>query len=141
MLHALSNFDHPDWNLRYAREIVDFDMVLDCCIERFERTATINDPGGENIFTRSSRRLMQIRSHLESKGEQWEARIPTTSGSETFPVQSQSLEYLPFDDDWLRDIMDSYDCQFTGMENQSAVAEGQEASNKDFVSGVPLQSP
>ena len=141
ILHVLSNFEHPDWNLQQARATVDFEAIVDRCIERFQSIEALEGSKGNNLFTRSAKRLTQIKMHLELMKDQGQARIPTASDPEIVPWYNQFPEYLPFDDDWLRAIMEPWDYQFTGMENQSTVVEGHAISNSDPVLGILLRSP
>ena len=128
--------------MKYARETVDFEAITDRCIERFESIEALNESRGNNIFTRSAKRLRQIKAHLETQREQGKAKVLANSIPETVPGNNQFLEAIPFDDDWLRDIMEPWDYQFTGMENQSVVPEGQDTPNGgNSVLGILLRSP
>ena len=136
VLYLLSNFDHPDWNLKHARETIDFETVAERCIEKFESTEALKEFRANDIFTKCAKRLKQIKVHLATKRRYPQVNLELNSGLETVSGHNQVPDYSPFDDDWLRDFMEPWDNQFIGMENQNNISAGQDRPNSDPGLGI-----
>jgi hypothetical protein len=103
VLQLLSSFDHPDWNLAYVRETIDFITVLDYLIERF------NKAEGQ-IFARSAAKLATIKAHIQEKMSFEAVRPGPDSLSGEDADMGKTWEPVDFlDETWLRDILGPLD--------------------------------
>jgi hypothetical protein len=120
-LHMLSSFDHPDWNLVYVRETIDFKTVLGRLTEQLERVNTLVGYEKFYMFSRTAKRMNCIKVYVEGKmaGPPQGAAGPEPDqmpdfepvpGTEDLPDFSQFL-----DDTWMRDIMEPSDYQFNAI--------------------------
>lgn len=111
MLHVLSNFDHPDWNLKYSRETIDFADVIDRCCVKFESAEMTAEAGSNDLFARTAGRLRQIQTYLadrkfyETTNSTIHNELPTVPDPNTFP------SFMSLDEQWLREIMEPW-CVF-----------------------------
>ncbi len=115
ILHILSSFDHPDWNLVYVRETIDFGAVLGRLIEQLDSVNTLVGYEKIDMFSPTARRLNRIKVYVEGKmaGHSERAvgpepdRIPDF---EPVPGTEDLSDFFQFlDDAWMRDIMEPSD--------------------------------
>jgi hypothetical protein len=108
VLQKLSVLEHPDWNLTFVRETLNFIDVLDSLIERFDQVkrAICFDPetsDGTDMFTRTATKIKCIKSFFE------ERMSLESSGQEAQtwnPEVTRTAELMDFFDElWLNDIM------------------------------------
>jgi hypothetical protein len=109
-LQLLSNFDHPDWNLAYVRETIDFFHILDRLLECFRMLKqAVGGLEGE-MFERSAMKMRAVQEYIQ-------ARMSTdgTNGSAGLPSASENLHDadLGLDDflneAWLDDVWGPWD--------------------------------
>jgi hypothetical protein len=112
ILQALSDFNHPDWNLESVRETLDFRDVLDRIIERFEKVES--EPGceGTTAFSRTAKRIRSIQKILKTKA----VDLSKDRGLEAQDVRDPEILNTAdftdlFDEAWLRDILGSWESQ------------------------------
>ena len=115
VLHKLSTFESPDWDLDYVRQTVDFGNILDNLIRRFNEIqmtqgAEQGKQEGRDIFFRISRKLGRIKAWHEEKTTLRSSRRETTSAvPDGAPVMNGDLEF--FNEAWLEDILGPWDYQ------------------------------
>lgn len=120
-LYILSNFDHPDWNLTYVRETINYVLVLGRLIEHLERLNTL--PGFEKLdmFARIAKGLNYVKGYVEGK-----MAGPTQAAVGHVPDQMLDFAGTPgtedltdffqfMDDAWMTDILESSDYQANAM--------------------------
>jgi hypothetical protein len=111
-LQALSTFDHPDWDLAYVRESIDFLSTLEQFMHRFERMEA--DGGYENseYFSRCSKKMSCIKSYCEQKmlSRQTARSQPGTANYADPEGMSGSMDFPELvDEDWLRELLGAWD--------------------------------
>jgi hypothetical protein len=67
VLHALSCYDSPNWNLSYVREVLDFPDMLNSIIEGFNRVQLVKGYENLQFFGVGARRAMHIKVFMEGK--------------------------------------------------------------------------
>jgi hypothetical protein len=72
ILQLLCQFDHPDWNLDWARETLSFIKVLDQLQERYSNVKDVLgiDPhtkDGEDMYSSTAKKLTWIRTFFEGR--------------------------------------------------------------------------
>ena len=99
VLQLLSNFDHPDWNLAYVRETIDFMAVLDSMIERFNKVEG-------RIFAHTATKMASIKAHIQEKMavDGVGPRPGSLSGEDADMGRTwEPVDFL--DETWLRDVL------------------------------------
>lgn len=112
VLQLLTTFEHPDWNLEWARSAISFTDVLGKLSDIYGQVkSTLNldphTPVGEDIFSHSARRMSWMKSFFESGGI--DPRLdhnPQYSNSENTTDLSLGNDSNLLDDQWLRDLME-----------------------------------
>ena len=105
VLQLLSNFEHPDWNLVYARETIDFMEVMDKMIGMFSKLDGW-------IFAHTTAKLARIKAHIQEK---WAVDVvgpgPVSLSGEDADM-GRTWEPVDFlDEFWIRDVFGSTDSQ------------------------------
>jgi hypothetical protein len=101
ILQLLSTFDHPDWNLNYVRDTIDFMEVMDKIIARFHKVE------GE-IFERTAAKMASIKAHIQG---QMSAPVAKDGAGGPDLLNGQDLEmgnWEPFDftdESWFVDML------------------------------------
>jgi len=122
-LHVLSTFEHPGWNQDYVKETHDFWVIIDRCIERYQSVETVD---GNDLFSTSAKRMRQIKAHMQGgrygsgRACQFESTLLQAPGPLADDVElmhvNEDFDFMPFvDEEWLRDMLQPWDYQFTGM--------------------------
>jgi hypothetical protein len=120
-LHMLSSSDHPDWNLVYVRETIDFKTVLGRLIEQLESVNTLVGYEKFYMFSRTAKRMNRIKVYVEGKmaGPLQGAVGPEPDQMpdvEPVPETDDLSDFFQFQDDtWMRDIVEPPDYQFNAI--------------------------
>lgn len=100
ILQLLSSFEHPDWNLAYVRETIDFLGVLDSLILRFNRIEDF-------FFARAAAKLARVKAHIQEK---W--ACSNANGSPGSPTSGEDADFgrtwdpvVFLDESWLGDFL------------------------------------
>ena len=119
-LSRLSTFEHPEWDLKLARETCNLSLVLDELIHRFGQVkAEANlDPGSKednDVFSINARRMSAIKQWWDTK---LAAEQPASADDQLDDITATdpmlSGPTIDFSDDgWLRDILALDDYQFS----------------------------
>ena len=119
-LSRLSTFEHPDWDLKLARDACNLSLVLDELIDKFARVkAEANlDPGNQNdadVFSTNARRMGAIKQWWDTKlATEQSAGIDDQLDENTATDPMLAGPPIDFSDDgWLRDILALDDYQFS----------------------------
>ena len=125
-LSRLSSFEHPDWDLKLARETCNLSTILDQIIDRFARVkveANLDCSNREDIdvFSSNSRRVTAIKQWWNAKLAAEQSTSTETAASASDQVDENiaadpMLTGPPIDfsdDSWLRDILSLDDNQFS----------------------------
>ena len=112
ILHLLSSFNHPDWNLAYVRETIDFITVLGRLIEHLDSVNTLVGYGKIDMFSPVAKRMNCIKLYVEGKmtGHS-EGNVGSEPGQipdfEPVPGEEDMADFFQFlDDTWNRDLME-----------------------------------
>lgn len=102
IIHRLSTFEYPAWNLAYVRERVSITSVLGQMVDRLEELDTL--PGYEtfDMFTHAKVKLRRIQTYTQRITDQTRhsaADQPQQDGSADF---SDMFDFL--DDAWMADV-------------------------------------
>jgi hypothetical protein len=99
VLHSLSSFDHPDWDLASVRREIDFVIVLDTLVERLNLAeGQIYRRIAEKTARLKDRLLQRMSSGVEGSG------LEPLSGEDAKMGRSwDAVDFL--DEDWLKDIL------------------------------------
>ena len=122
ILHMLSNFDHPDWNLAYVQETIDYTVVFGRLIENLEKLTTLSGYEKLDIFSRSAKWMKIVKGYVEAKM----AGLQTTGfqegdqmldfGAIPIPGTEDLTDFFQFlDDAWMTDGMGTLDFQVNTM--------------------------
>ena len=119
-LSRLSTYEHPDWDLKLARETCNLSLILDELIDRFARVkAEANiDPGVQDhhdVFSTNARRMSAIKQWWDTKLAA-EQSVSTDDQLDENTASDPMLGGQPIDfsdDGWLRDILSLDDYQFS----------------------------
>lgn len=112
ILQMLSSFNHPDWNLVYVRETIDFITVLDRLIEQLDTVNTLAGYEEIDMFSPVAKRMNRVKVCVEGK---MAGHSEGAVGSEPGPIPdfgpvpgTEDLsDFFQFvDDAWMRDMME-----------------------------------
>lgn len=93
ILQLLSTFEHPDWNLVYVRETIDFMEVMDKLVERFDKVEG-------QIFARTSAKMASMKAHIQAAM----GGGPGLSGDDADMARLwEPADFL--DETWLTDVL------------------------------------
>lgn len=112
VLQLLATFDHPDWNIEWARETISFTDILDQLAKRFAQAKTSLglDPHttvGEDVFSHSARRIAWMKSFFETDGAHARSNpLPPCSIPDDAPDFPQGIDMDFMDDEWMRDMLE-----------------------------------
>ena len=115
VLQLLTTFDHPDWNLEWARSVISLTDILDQLSEKYSQAKTTlgldphtSDP--VDIFSHSARRIAWMKSYFENGGNNPRLQDNNAQDRNSTDMADPSLENFNdidlMDDEWLRDLMD-----------------------------------
>lgn len=107
ILQILSTFEHPDWNVAYVRETIDFMEVMDKMIERFNKVEG-------QAFARTASKLASIKAHIQERMAT--DVIGPRPGSLTGEDADMDRTWEPInflDESLLADVLGPLDLQFT----------------------------
>jgi len=114
VLQLLSSFNHPEWNLNFVRETLNFKTLINRINEKFESVKTV--PGCEEtvVFSRISTKLRCIRDYIEAKS----LDPSVVPGPEIISRGFRDAEISGgrdftdfFDEAWLKDILEPWESQ------------------------------
>ena len=119
-LSRLSTYEHPDWDVKLARESCNMSTILDEIIDRFLRVKAEacldpNKPGESDIFSSNARRLGAIKQWWDTKlaAEQLASAENQFEESATNDPMLSGPPIDFSDDGWLRDILALDEYQFS----------------------------
>lgn len=113
-LERLSNFQHPDWDLSYVRETVNFFSVMDKMIEVFDAGRKQAGSDESSIFHHSWIKAQAIKAYCESRmvkvpiSSEPPSTEPTGELDPDLTMSGLSLEYIN-SESWLRDVWGQFD--------------------------------
>jgi hypothetical protein len=107
----LSSFEHPDWNLDYVRQTLDFDGVLNLIVEQLGKVESGTTPGEPAVvFSRMSMKIGCIQRYIAGKGALYHSQ-----GHQDIldpEIARTGVEFSDFlDEAWLRDILGPFEYQ------------------------------
>jgi hypothetical protein len=112
VLQLITTFEHPDWNLKWARSTISFTDILGRLSDKYAQVKAIlgldpHTPIGEDIFSHSARRTAWMKSFFENGGINPRLQDDQQYGSSA-NIGDLSLGngIDLMDDEWLRDLMD-----------------------------------
>lgn len=112
VLQLLSTFDHPDWNLEWARATISFTDVLGKLAAHFGQAKVVLrlDPhisAAEDIFSRSAGKMTWMKSFFENEGSSAGPRpIASCSNPNNLPGLPLANDMDFMDDEWMHDILE-----------------------------------
>ncbi|KAH8805653.1 hypothetical protein F5884DRAFT_755216 [Xylogone sp. PMI_703] len=98
----LSNFHHPDWDLAYVRETLDFFGVLDKFIELFDFCRKQYDADESNLFHLNWKKARAVKAYCESKMLSIPRPEPTDENDGDLTMAS-SMNFDFLSEPWLLD--------------------------------------
>ncbi|KAF3491947.1 putative HC-toxin efflux carrier TOXA [Arthroderma uncinatum] len=102
----LSTFEHPDWDVSLAREILPMPLILNQVIEKMSQVkidaglANISEESTD-IYTRSARKFSAAKMYLETQSEKKRMKKNTEAGTMTTEDAPSDM----FDDMWVNDLL------------------------------------
>ncbi len=119
-LSRLSTYEHPDWDIKLARESCNLSSILDEITDRFLRVKVeagldANHPVDTDIFSSNARRLGAIK-------QWWDTKLAAEQLADAENQLEESTTHDPMlsgppidfsDDGWLRDILTLDEHQFS----------------------------
>lgn len=114
ILQMLSTFEHPDWNVSWLRETINFPELLGKLATNLsEVKAALNlDPTTEerlDMFSQSAKKMNWIKMFVEKaipgmSGQAGESRIEDNTSADMFDFNGD--EFMDFmDDAWMKDML------------------------------------
>ena len=111
ILQMLSTFEHPDWNLAYVRNTIDFMEVMDKMIDKFRRVEG-------QVFVRTVSKLVAVKAHIQEQLAVIRSGSRSPSGEDADMGRTwQPVDFL--DESWFTDILGPLDPQFTNSSSNS----------------------
>lgn len=112
VLQLLATFQHPDWNLEWARSTISFTDILGTLSDKYAQAkATMgldpHTPVGEDVFSHSARRTAWMKSYFENGGINPRLQDDQQySNPSNIADLSLGNDIDLMDDEWLHDLMD-----------------------------------
>ncbi|KAG9233293.1 hypothetical protein BJ875DRAFT_50563 [Amylocarpus encephaloides] len=127
ILTMLTSIDHPDWDSRFSRQIIDVPGIIDDVANRFESTKNVAgidaDANEDDLWTLSAKKLRFFGAFYRSKMEEKNRNgaNPAMTSSHQYPAYDFNFYDTSdlsvgdptslLDESWFRDVLGPWDFQ------------------------------